>query len=208
MDFSQFFAGVLATVIGFGLTLGGQAFFEWKKNIKSAKQCLRSIITELERIKDDDISNIVPSDPNMFIRTPVWDGISDAYRINMLKDKSQEKNKKKLWYTHLFEMYNLIKEFNKWSAIYTDKYFSLYFKDIKSFSKEELLKLAESLNKDISDENAYENFKKELTHNKVIEELNIFHQYLGYIKEEITYGNGTVLGLSDLIDELKKVAGE
>ena len=52
MNFDQFLSGVLATIIGFGLTLFGQAVYDWLKDRSSARQCIKSLINELTSIEN------------------------------------------------------------------------------------------------------------------------------------------------------------
>lgn len=217
MNFDQFLSGVLATIIGFGLTLIGQAIYDWLKDRCAAKQCIKSLINELTSIqkKIQTIEAINSSgepalDPNIILRTPVWDGITDAYELNMLKDRKKSHE----WYKFLFTTYNLIREFNKWSEIYTSEYLKQYKVNKELAEKENIDFYVRTFNQNHKNEQitTMEQGLARWTHEKTCKDFAIYCLYLESIKKEISNGNENEsepsLGILDLISTLKEVSGE
>lgn len=216
MNFDQFLASVLATIIGFGLTLLGQAVYDWLKSRSAAQQCVKSLTHELQSIEKKLKSISTKNDldepdlaPNMVLRTPVWDGITDAYELNMLKDK----NKSHEWYKFLFTSYNLIREFNKWSEIYTNDYLKQYKENKESVEKEVIDLYITTFNNAHKNEQikTWEQGLARWAHMQTCKNLAIYCIYLESIKEEILTGseseNEPTLGLPRLISKLNEVAG-
>lgn len=217
MNFDQFLSGVLATIIGFGLTLVGQAIYDWLKDRSSARQCIKSLINELtsieKKLQTINAINAVGEpelDPNIILRTPVWDGITDAYELNLLKDKKKSHE----WYRFLFTTYNLIREFNKWSEIYTNDYLRQYKANKELAEKEDIDLFIRTFNKTHENEQitTREQGVARWTHEKTCRDSAIYCFYLESVKEEILNGkhseNESTLDLQHLILKLKEVSGE
>lgn len=217
MNFDQFLAGVLATIIGFGLTLFGQAVYDWLKSRAAAQQCVKSLANELQsiekKLKSITTKNDLDEpdlDPNMVLRTPVWDGITDAYELNMLKDKKKNHE----WYKFLFATYNLIREFNKWSEIYTNDYLKQYKENKESVKKEVIDHYISTFNKTHENEQiqTWDQGLARWAHTETCKDLAVYCLYLESIKDEILSGSKnedeSSLGLLSLISKLKEVSGE
>lgn len=211
-DWSQFIPSMIATFVGFVLALLGQAIYEHCKERSSAKSCVSSIRDELESIYNI-LKDIDTTDPNNILRTPVWDGIVDSYKINMLGMKGKTEG----WYLHLFEKYNLIREFNKWSDIYTSKYLDIYQHVFSELTEKEVITFIDLFNaKSRGLESitlTLEQGRARLSHERTVEQLMLLHVYLLEIKKDILIGSSVdkiqnKTSIEQLINELYIVLGE
>lgn len=116
---------LFVTTIGFLLALFGEAAYGKIKELEDARQCINDIKKELIDIKE--VIQKVNPEKNIYIdpiKTPIWDGITNTNKIQLLV-KLQQYNKKKkndegIWYKNIFLVYNQIKEFNKWCNLLTN----------------------------------------------------------------------------------------
>ena len=123
-NWDQFISGLVATIIGTLLGIFGpfciQSAHERKNKNRKAIQYLHELKVELkglegqfEAIKD---SNIYLSP----IKTPVWDSLINTNEIQLLSMLKCKKKSLKLIkpINQLFQIYNLIDEYNQWWNMY------------------------------------------------------------------------------------------
>lgn len=146
----SFFLDLIITFIGFGLALKGEDEREKRGEIESALQCIVDIKNELAEVRKQldndniDIENKCYIDP---LKTPVWDGLIYTNKLQLLtklKQTMEKKGKSVYWYKQLFEIYDYINEFNKWSNLFTEKYFDLMINN-EINNSEKIISISESI---------------------------------------------------------------
>ncbi len=119
-DWSQFIPSMIATFTGFILALFGQWCAGKLQGFFQLKNLKIRIKQELEIIKNQLINyNETNLDVQPF-KTPTWDEAISAGQISILSADLRVK---------LFNVYSLIQEFNSWSRVQANNFFTVHSYD-------------------------------------------------------------------------------
>ena len=125
-NWDQFISGLVATVIGTLIGIFGpfylQSLHERKNKRKKAMQCLHDIQDELSGLQEQ-FNGIKESDIYLSpIKTPIWDSLINTNEIQLLSilnHRCVKGTRVAKISKQLFQVYDLIKEYNLWWNMYT-----------------------------------------------------------------------------------------
>lgn len=122
-DWTQFLSGLMATIIGTLIGIFGPFCLQAKENHKHEKhralEYLHDINQELNEVK---LQFMRIKDANLYlspIKTPLWDSLintNEIHLLSLLKIKKEITSKNLI--KQLFQVYDLIKEYNLWWSMY------------------------------------------------------------------------------------------